>query len=93
MKAPTYTEFLEEQHEVVQRTIDDNWRHGITVIEVYERKDDNTFWQVVYRKDASGDYNGLREGTAAIFEVRPETYTATRYVPAHKDEGCEGGLF
>lgn len=86
LAAPTCEQLMEEELPCVQRSVEDGWRHGVTVTEVYKREEDNTFWQAVYRKTPDGDTNELREGYAHITEVYPVTETIIRYEPVQLDE-------
>ena len=55
--------------ESVERELDDSWRHGCYVCEVFKRKSDDTFWVVNYQESGDGEYNGIREGEADIDQV------------------------
>ncbi len=44
----------------VEREVDDSWRHGSDIYEVF-RDEDGRFWSVQYRKSGDGEYNSLRE--------------------------------
>ena len=78
--------------ERVSRTSDAGWRHGCYIFEVFKRLSDGTFWQASYQWSADGETNGLREGTAKIFEVQPEERRVIVYVPKNSSVvgcGCE----
>lgn len=79
---PTCEEILEEELRQVSRKLDDSWRHGNRVSEVYHREADDTFWSVKYRRSGDGEYCELREGDAVIKQVWPvsKTIVVTDYV-------------
>lgn len=79
---PTCEEICEEELESVEREIDNSWRHGCYIYEVYRRQSDDTYWAVSYRLSTDGETNELREGSAEISQVFPvtETITVTKYV-------------
>lgn len=63
--------------ESVLRELDDSWRHGCYVYEVFKRKSDDTFWAVNYQESGDGEYNGIREGDAQIEQVWPHEKVVT----------------
>jgi len=65
---------------VVFRELDDSWRHGCYVTEVFKIND--KFYEVDYRKSEDGEYNGLHEGEFEVIEVEP--VTETRVVTTYK---------
>ncbi len=67
----------EEGYLSVERHLDDGWRHGNYVTEVFQRESDSTYWRAFYQVTGDGEYNGLREGDVEIEQVRPETVTKT----------------
>ena len=79
MKPLTAEEILEQELEPVWRETDDSWRHGSYVSEVYERKEDGTFWMVNYRLSTDRETNELREGYADIGQCWPEKVETVRY--------------
>lgn len=79
-------EYSEENHEVevVDRKIDNGWRHGndITVV-VKETFPDASvaFWRGQYRESGDGEYNSWREGVCLDFvEVFPKLVTIQKIV-------------
>lgn len=79
MTKPTCDEIWNEELKQVERNVDDGWRHGVYVSEVYYRTSDNTYWNASYQRSTDGETNGLREGDADISQVEPFTYTAKGY--------------
>lgn len=80
MIPPTPQEICDDLLELVQRDVDDSWRHGNYVTEIYHRLSDDTYWDVSYRKSGDGEYNELREqgGSAAfIKQVTPVSKVIT----------------
>ncbi|MBT1154438.1 hypothetical protein J1C56_02415 [Aminobacter anthyllidis] len=55
----------------VHRDIDDSWRHGNNVTEVYKDELTGRFWRVGYQVSGDGEYHGIRElefdGPAEVF--------------------------
>lgn len=79
---PTQEELLDETGlKSVDRDFDDDWRHGGTVVEIFHREADNTYWQVCYRKSTDGEWNGLRENDYDCIEVMPVETTVVEYQP------------
>lgn len=76
---PTCEELFDEELELVQRSVDDSWRHGVYVTEVYKRESDLTYWKATYSQSTSGETNGLREGCAVITRVFPREVIAVEY--------------
>lgn len=69
--------------ESVQRDIDDGWRHGNYIFEVFKYKD--RFYGVNYQESGDGEYNTLRDGyitDSDIEELIPieENITIVKYV-------------
>ena len=62
---PTIEDFREERLESVRRELDDSWRHGNRVHEVFHRKEDGTYWSVKYRLSTDGETNGLLDDDEA----------------------------
>ena len=79
MEKPTCEQLLEL--DPTRRTVEDSWRHGTRVTEVYFRERDNTYWQAKYRLSTDGECNELREGYAKICQVVPRERTVTVYEP------------
>lgn len=80
---PTLEELYEDElGDPVFRAVEDSWRHGVRVTEVYKRESDNTFWQVHYRRSTDGEYNGLspNDGDAPeVKQVFPKQVLVTVY--------------
>ena len=72
----------------VYRSVEDGWRHGVDVTEVYQRASDQTYWMATYRLSTDGETNELREGEAYIAQVTPRETTVTCWVavPPYKTE-------
>lgn len=71
----THAEFVElwenDELESVWRELDDSWRHGNNVTEVFKDKE-GRFWQVSYRVSGDGEYHGIRDNEMhALNEVEP----------------------
>jgi hypothetical protein len=81
MIAPTQDELWNEELELVHEDLDDSWRHGCNVTEVYFRESDNSYWQAQYQRSSDGETNGLREGIARVIEVVPVETKTTVYKP------------
>jgi len=79
---PTCEEIRDDQLKSVDREVDNSWRHGCYINEVYYREADDTYWNVSYRLSTDGETYELREGSADISQVFPvtETVTITKYV-------------
>ena len=75
---PTHEDFYEDRLRRVHRSLDDSWRHGSHVYEIYHRKEDGTCWMVQYDKSGDGETNGLRDGTCEIVQVKPVTKTVVQ---------------
>lgn len=83
MEKPTCEQLLNEEGlESVWREVDDSWRHGSYVAEVFKRHSDDTFWMASYRLSTDGETNELREGLADISQVVPQEKTVITYVSA-----------
>lgn len=79
---PTCEDLWEEDgYERVHREVDDSWRHGCYVAQVFHREADDTHWCASYRVSTDGETNDLRDGLADIIQVRPEEKTIIVYVP------------
>lgn len=72
---PTHDQLFDEEFPLVDRQVLDNWRHGVTVTEVYLVGDD--YYQARYRVSADGETNGLRDGNARILQVFPKQINVT----------------
>jgi len=79
MSAPTCDQlFNEELGQPIYRDVDDSWRHGCYITEVYLRTSDQSYWRAKYRISDRGAHE-LREGIAAIEQVEPYETTVTAY--------------
>lgn len=67
--------------ESVYENVEDTWRHGVTMFEVFYRAKDNTHWGVSWRQDTNCDWHGLRENDYSLFQVRPVEVTTIEYKP------------
>ena len=72
---PTRDELFGEEFPLVERQVQDNWRHGVTIIEVYLVGDD--YYQACYRVSTDGETNGLRDGDVRILQVFPRQINVT----------------
>jgi len=79
MPKPTCEQIINEELGEPIQTKNDPWRHGVTTTEVYHRKEDDTFWQVLYCVSSDGETNDLREGYATIMQVWPYEVMVTKY--------------
>lgn len=87
---PTYDDIREELLESVHREIDDSWRHGNYVYEVFHRESDDTYWAVNYNESGDGEYNSLRDEREQFTQVTPvkKMVEVTEYVAVK--EGNDG---
>ena len=68
--APTCREIFDEELDApVAREVDNSWRHGCHICEVYHRTSDNTYWAVNYRVSTDAETHGLRDNEAYISRV------------------------
>lgn len=74
---PTCEQLFDEEFPLVYSHIGDNWRHGVTRVEVYHIGDE--YWKATYRRSTDGEYNGLRDGDAQIVQVYPKEVVTTIY--------------
>lgn len=80
MEKPTAQQLMDEDGvKTVLRTVDDGWRHGVDVVEVFHRASDDTYWRACYRRSTDGETNDLRDGEASIEQVKPVEKTITAY--------------
>lgn len=65
--------------ESVEKDLDDSWRHGNRVSEVF--KHDGKFYRCNYQVSGDGEYHGIRENDFNLAEVFPytETIILTKY--------------
>jgi len=82
---PSCEDLFYEELELVQRSVDDSWRHGVYVTEVYKREEDMTYWRAKYAQSTSGETNGLREGRATITRVFPREVITVAYTEKESD--------
>ena len=88
MHEPTCEDLFEEDgYESVHRDVDDSWRHGAYIGEVFKRESDGTYWLAAYCLSSDGETHGLREGDADITQVKPIEATTIKYIPASQDHG------
>ncbi len=81
MEKPTCEQLFDrEGYYQVERKVDDGWRHGVYVTEVYLREWDRSYWMATYRLSTDGETNELREGLADIQQVSPREITTTSWV-------------
>ena len=64
----------------VFREVEDSWRHGYYVFEVYHREEDDTYWGVNYKLSTDGETNGLRDNEYCIEQVTPHRTTMVEYI-------------
>jgi hypothetical protein len=74
---PTVEDWAEESLVSVLRELDDSWRHGNRVYEVFHRESDSTYWSANYQESGDGEYNSLREGEEDFTQVFPHTKVVT----------------
>lgn len=67
--------YNEDGFKSVHREIEDGYKTGHGVYEVFMRESDGTYWAVWYR--AGSDYNGLGEGEADIEQVEKKERVIT----------------
>ena len=77
--APTREQILDEELTSVQRSVDDDWRHGSSISEVFRRESDVSYWRVSFRVSTDGEYHGIREDDYDISQVFPVQVTTTQY--------------
>lgn len=83
MEQPTKDDLLEWRNPdlvSVHRDVDDDWRHGCSIWEVFHRPKDDTYWGVSYRTSTDGEYHGIREDEYDVTQVYPKEVTKTIYV-------------
>lgn len=84
---PTHEELCESGYgksvlKSVSRVVDNGWRHGCDITQVWHRSTDNTYWSASYRISTDGEINELRKGECGIVRVFPKrvetvVYTST----------------
>ena len=72
---PTHEQLFDEEFPRGDRHVLDDWRHGVTVTEVYLVGDD--YYQARYRVSIDGETNGLRDGNVRILQVFPRQINVT----------------
>lgn len=83
MDAPSHAELYDEIGvTLVQREVEDGWRHGCDIKAVYHRPSDDTYWLANYRLSTDGETNELCEEMCPITRVEPREVTTTVYVVA-----------
>ncbi len=81
MEKPTCEQLFERDgYSQVWREVEDGWRHGVYVTEVFLRKEDVSYWMASYRLSTDGETNELKEGLADIQQVSPRETTTTSWV-------------
>lgn len=72
--------WLNDNLESVYRDIDDSWRHGNYVYEVF-KTEDNRYFGVNYQVSGDGEWHGIRDEEFEFSEVEPyeETVVITKY--------------
>jgi hypothetical protein len=72
--------------ESVSKELDNSWRHGNNVEEVYLDPTTNKYWKVFYRVSGDGECHGIRDREFDIFEVMPikKMVEVTEYVKIMK---------
>lgn len=59
--APTTQDWRDELLDSVHEELDDSYRHGNYVYEVFHRAADDTYWAVNYTCSGDGEQHGLRD--------------------------------
>lgn len=69
-----------DELESMEKDIDDSWRHGNYVYEVFKHGD--KYYACNYQVSGDGEYHGIREDDFTLTEVKPitETITVTKYI-------------
>lgn len=73
-----------DEFDQVHRESDDDWRHGSSIMEVWKRHSDGTYWRLWYRKSGDGEYNGMRENEFELDQVFPQEVVTTKWVTQQK---------
>lgn len=67
--------WMNDEVETIEKDIDDSWRHGNYVFEVFKYKPDPDglpiYYSVSYNESSSSDYHGIRDGDFEIERVFP----------------------
>jgi hypothetical protein len=69
--------------EEIEETADPSWRHGCYMSTVYKRLEDNTFWNVKWKRSSDDEINTLRDEEipeSNISQVYPQKVTKTIYL-------------
>lgn len=77
LKDPTHEDWFDEYLESVQKDVDNSWRHGCYVYEVFHRDADDTYWAVNYKVSGDGETHTLREGLEKFTQVYPNEKVVT----------------
>jgi hypothetical protein len=82
MKNPTAKQLWEEELEQVLSEVVDHWRHGTVEHEVFYREEDDTHWEVYYRRQTDGEYDELRDeqDSVKVTQVKPITVEVVKYI-------------
>lgn len=71
MNKDTFKELWEEDKlEQIEREVDDSWRHGCYVYEIY-KDETGKYFSVSYQLSTDGEYHGIRENDFDLYEVEP----------------------
>lgn len=83
---PAKEEMLWEENGIasVDKKLDDSWRHGNYVTEVFYRESDKTYWEASYRVSGDGETHELREGLHTVRRVYPREVIEKKTVFDHK---------
>lgn len=74
---PTVEDWAEGYIESVLQEIDNSYRHGCYVYEVFHRDVDDTYWSVSYKESGDGEENSLRDGEVKFSRVFKQTRVVT----------------
>ena len=71
--------WMDDQVESIEQELDNSWRHGNYVYEIFQYQD--KFYAVNYQESGDGEWHGIRENDFTLKEVFPytETITVTKY--------------
>ncbi|MEK6881077.1 MAG: hypothetical protein AABY22_15770, partial [Nanoarchaeota archaeon] len=76
MNKPTCEQLFNEELDSVKVTDESGWRHGITRIEVFHRKEDDTYWEACYRISTDGETHTTADRFArqSVFSIADGRY-------------------
>ncbi len=71
--------WFDEELESVERELDDSWRHGNYVYEIFKYQD--KYYACSYQVSGDGETHGIRDNDFTLKEVFPytETIIVTKY--------------